>query len=87
MIVSLRNFIVWDDGTGTPSTTLERLDYSKCFFCIFSAFALGSRSFSIPFGKELDHSTQAMTMDTYSHLSKEKAKTAVSFYEKAVSSL
>ena len=35
----------------------------------------------------LDHSTLAMTMDTYSHLSKEKAKTAVSFYEKAVSSL
>jgi len=28
-----------------------------------------------------------MTMDTYNHLSKEKAKTAVSFYEKAVSSL
>ena len=35
----------------------------------------------------LGHSTLAMTMDTYSHLSKEKAKTAVSFYEKAVSSL
>ena len=34
----------------------------------------------------LGHSTLAMTMDTYSHLSKEKAKTAVSFYEKAVSS-
>ena len=35
----------------------------------------------------LGHSTLAMTMDTYSHLPKEKAKTAVSFYEKAVSSL
>ena len=35
----------------------------------------------------LGHSTLAMTMDTYSHLSKEKVKTAVSFYEKAVSSL
>ena len=35
----------------------------------------------------LGHSTLAMTMDTYSHLSKEKAKIAVSFYEKAVSSL
>ena len=35
----------------------------------------------------LGHSTLAMTMDTYNHLSKEKAKTAVSFYEKAVSSL
>lgn len=35
----------------------------------------------------LGHSTLAMTMDTYSQLSKEKAKTAVSFYEKAVSSL
>lgn len=35
----------------------------------------------------LGHSTLAMTMDTYSHLSKEKAKTAVTFYEKAVSSL
>lgn len=35
----------------------------------------------------LGHSTLAMTMDTYSHLSKEKAKTAVSFYKKAVSSL
>ena len=35
----------------------------------------------------LGHSTLAMTMDTYSHLSKEKAKTAVSYYEKAVSSL
>ena len=35
----------------------------------------------------LGHSTLAMTMDTYSHISKEKAKTAVSFYEKAVSSL
>ena len=35
----------------------------------------------------LGHSTLAMTMDTYSHLSKEKEKTAVSFYEKAVSSL
>ena len=35
----------------------------------------------------LGHSTLSMTMDTYSHLSKEKAKTAVSFYEKAVSSL
>ncbi len=35
----------------------------------------------------LGHSTLAMTMDTYSHLSKEKEKTTVSFYEKAVSSL
>ena len=35
----------------------------------------------------LGHSTLAMTMGTYSHLSKEKVKTAVSFYEKAVSSL
>ena len=35
----------------------------------------------------LGHSTLAMTMDTYSHLSKKKAKTAVSFYEKSVSSL
>jgi len=56
-------------------------------FCIFSAFALGSSSFSIPLGKELGHSTLAMTMDTYSYLSKEKSKKAVSFYEKAVSSL
>ena len=35
----------------------------------------------------LGHSTLAMTMDTYSHLSKEKAKIVISFYEKAVSSL
>lgn len=35
----------------------------------------------------LGHSTLSMTMDIYSHLSKEKAKTAVSFFEKAVNSL
>ena len=35
----------------------------------------------------LGHSTLAMTMDTYSHLSKAKEKTAVSLYAKAVSSL
>lgn len=35
----------------------------------------------------LGHSTLSMTMDTYSHLSRENAKKAVSFYEKAVNSL
>jgi len=35
----------------------------------------------------LGHSTLAMTMDTYSHLSKESAKKAVSFYETALGSL
>ena len=35
----------------------------------------------------LGHSTLAMTMDTYSHLSKESAKKAVSFFETAVNSL
>ena len=35
----------------------------------------------------LGHSTLAMTMDTYSHLSKENAKKAVSFYETALKSL
>lgn len=35
----------------------------------------------------LGHSTISMTLDTYSHLSKENAKKAVSFFETAVSSL
>ncbi|AIX04540.1 hypothetical protein SAG0147_02870 [Streptococcus agalactiae MRI Z1-048] len=35
----------------------------------------------------LGHSTLAMTMDTYSHLSKENAKKAVSFFETAINSL
>ena len=35
----------------------------------------------------LGHSTLAMTMDTYSHLSKEKEKEAVSFFEKAMANL
>lgn len=35
----------------------------------------------------LGHSTLSMTMDTYSHLSKESAKKAVSFYETALGSL
>ena len=35
----------------------------------------------------LGHSTVAMTMDIYSHLSKENAKKAVSFYETALKSL
>ena len=35
----------------------------------------------------LGHSTLAMTMDTYSHLSKEKAKKAVSIFEAAISNL
>lgn len=35
----------------------------------------------------LGHSTLSMTMDTYSHLSKENAKKAVSFYEKALQSI
>lgn len=35
----------------------------------------------------LGHSNLSMTMDTYSHLSKEKAKKAVSFYETAISNL
>ena len=35
----------------------------------------------------LGHSTLSMTMDTYSHLSKENAKKAVSIYEKALKSI
>ena len=35
----------------------------------------------------LGHATLSMTMDTYSHLSKESAKKAVSFYETALGSL
>ena len=35
----------------------------------------------------LGHSTLAMTMDIYSHLSKDKEKEAVSYYEKAINSL
>jgi len=35
----------------------------------------------------LGHSNISMTLNTYVHATKEKAKTAVSFYEKAVSSL
>ena len=35
----------------------------------------------------LGHSTLSMTMDTYSHLSKENAKKAVSFYEAALKAL
>ena len=35
----------------------------------------------------LGHSTLSMTMDTYSHLSKENAKKAVSFYEMALKSI
>lgn len=35
----------------------------------------------------LGHSILAMTMDTYSHLSKENAKKAVSFFETAINSL
>ena len=35
----------------------------------------------------LGHSTLSMTMDTYSHLSKENAKKATSFYEKALKSI
>ena len=35
----------------------------------------------------LGHSTLSMTMDTYSHLSKERAKKAVSIYEKALKSI
>lgn len=35
----------------------------------------------------LGHSTLAMTMDTYSHLSNENAKKAVSFFETAISNL
>ncbi|MFS6043614.1 site-specific integrase [Streptococcus agalactiae] len=35
----------------------------------------------------LGHSTISMTLDTYSHLSKENAKKAISFFETAVSSL
>lgn len=35
----------------------------------------------------LGHSTLAMTMDTYSHLSKEKEKDAVNFFEKAIANL
>lgn len=35
----------------------------------------------------LGHSTLSMTMDTYSHLSKENAKNAVSFFETALKSL
>ena len=35
----------------------------------------------------LGHSTLAMTMDTYSHLSKEKEKDAVNFFEKAMANL
>ena len=35
----------------------------------------------------LGHSTLSMTMDTYSHLSKESAKKAVSFYETALKAL
>ena len=35
----------------------------------------------------LGHSTLSMTMDVYSHLSKENAKKAVSFYETALKSL
>lgn len=35
----------------------------------------------------LGHATLAMTMDIYSHLSKDKEKEAVSYYEKAINSL
>lgn len=35
----------------------------------------------------LGHSTLSMTMDTYSHLSKENAKKAISFYETAINDL
>ena len=35
----------------------------------------------------LGHTTLAMTMDIYSHLSKDKEKEAVSYYEKAINSL
>ena len=35
----------------------------------------------------LGHSTLAMTMDIYSHLSKEKERDAVNFFEKAMANL
>ena len=35
----------------------------------------------------LGHSTLSMTMDTYSHLSKENAKKATSFFEQALKSI
>lgn len=35
----------------------------------------------------LGHANLSMTMDTYSHLSKENAKKAVSFYETAINNL
>ncbi|MDU6651966.1 MAG: site-specific integrase, partial [Streptococcus vestibularis] len=35
----------------------------------------------------LGHSTLSMTMDTYSHLSKDNAKKATSFYEQALKSI
>ncbi|MDU5408200.1 MAG: tyrosine-type recombinase/integrase, partial [Streptococcus agalactiae] len=35
----------------------------------------------------LGHSTLSMTMDIYSHLSKENAKKAVSFFETAINSI
>lgn len=35
----------------------------------------------------LGHATLAMTMDIYSHLSKDKEKEAVSYYEKAINGL
>ena len=47
-------------------------------------------NFGIPYKElqhRLGHSTLSMTMDIYSHLSKENAKKAVSFYETALKSL
>ena len=72
----------------------RRLKEIDCPRFTFHAFRLTHAIFLLNAGipyKELQHrlghATLAMTMDIYSHLSKDKEKEAVSYYEKAINSL
>lgn len=72
----------------------KRLNEIDCPRFTFHAFRHTHASLLLNAGinyKELQHrlghSTLAMTMDTYSHLSKDKEKEAVIYYEKAINSL
>lgn len=72
----------------------RRLEELNCPRFTFHAFRHTHASLLLNAGisyKELQyrlgHATLAMTMDIYSHLSKDKEKEAVSYYEKAINSL
>ncbi|AGM99267.1 integrase [Streptococcus iniae] len=72
----------------------RRLNEIKCTRFTFHAFRHTHASLLLNAGisyKELQyrlgHATLAMTMDIYSHLSIDKEKEAVSYYEKAINSL